>query len=175
MPQLLPADSPPPDGPSVTQPSPPLTVDRLPPEAIALATRMFESARRGDLQIFEQAIPAGLPPNLTNEKGNTLLMLAAYHGHIQLVSFLLSHNADPNVLNERQQSPLAGAIFKGEDEVVELLLQGGADPGIGNPSARDAVRLFRQEEKWGARFGMPSEEVNGTSGHSNGDSNGHGA
>lgn len=47
----------------------------LPPEAIDLATRLFNAARAGDLPIFEQAIPAGLPANLTNDKGDTLVPL----------------------------------------------------------------------------------------------------
>ncbi|KAI4231937.1 MAG: hypothetical protein LQ349_005296, partial [Xanthoria aureola] len=121
----------------------------LPPEALDLATRFFNAARTGDLAIFQQAIPAGLPVNLTNDKGDTLLMLASYHTHPTLVRYLLSQNADPDTLNERGQSPLAGAVFKaaggvpgisqqqdgngngdggGEaDVVVEMLLEAGAD------------------------------------------------
>lgn len=45
----------------------------LPPEAVALATRMYNAAREGDMAIFEQALPAGLPANMTNEKGDTLV------------------------------------------------------------------------------------------------------
>lgn len=45
----------------------------LSPEAIALAARMYDSARRGDLAVFQQALPAGLPPNMTNDKGDTLV------------------------------------------------------------------------------------------------------
>lgn len=45
----------------------------LPPEALDLATRFFNAARTGDLPIFQQAIPAGLPVNLTNDKGDTLV------------------------------------------------------------------------------------------------------
>lgn len=52
------------------EPSP---LNSLPPEAIAFAGRMYDSARTGDLPIFEQALPAGLPPNMTNEKGDTLV------------------------------------------------------------------------------------------------------
>ena len=43
------------------------------PEIIAFATRMYDAARQGDLPIFEQALPAGLPPNMTNDKGDTLV------------------------------------------------------------------------------------------------------
>jgi hypothetical protein len=48
-------------------------VASLPPEAVALAGRMYDAARSGEKEIFEQALPAGLPPNLTNEKGDTLV------------------------------------------------------------------------------------------------------
>lgn len=49
------------------------TVASLPPAAIALATRMYDSARNGDIEIFEQALPRGLPANMTNEKGDSLV------------------------------------------------------------------------------------------------------
>ncbi|RFU35477.1 hypothetical protein B7463_g914, partial [Scytalidium lignicola] len=124
----------------------------LPDEAIALAGRMYDAARAGQMDIFEQALPVGLPPNLTNEKGDSLIMLAAYYGHAPLVKLLLQHGADPNRLNDRGQSPLAGAVFKNETEVVEALLEGGADPDHGNPSAMEAVALFKQEETWKTKF-----------------------
>ncbi|TVY36550.1 putative ankyrin repeat protein [Lachnellula subtilissima] len=124
----------------------------LPPEAVAFASKMYDAARAGQMDIFQQALPAGLPANMTNEKGDSLLMLAAYHGHAALVKLLLSHGADANSLNDRGQSPLAGAVFKMESEVVETLLEGGADPDYGTPSAMEAVKLFKQEAKWKGRF-----------------------
>lgn len=51
----------------------PRTADELPPEAIALASRFFEAARHGQMDIFEQALPQGLPANLTNDKGDSLV------------------------------------------------------------------------------------------------------
>ncbi|KAI4861689.1 ankyrin [Hypoxylon rubiginosum] len=128
------------------------TAASIPPEAIEFASRMYNAAREGQKEIFEQALPAGLPPNLTNEKGDTLLMLAAYHGHADLVKLLIQHGADPNRINDRGQSPLAGAVFKNEDAVVEALLEGNADPSHGSPSALDCLPIFKQEEKWGAKF-----------------------
>lgn len=88
-------------------------------------------------------------------------MLAAYHDHAPLVRLLLAHGADPNTLNDRAQSPLAGAIFKQADEVVEALLDGGADVDAGQPSAREAVGMFRVE-RWRERVGeAPREEGGG--------------
>lgn len=43
------------------------------PEVIAFASRMYDAARRGDTAVFEQALPAGLPPNMTNDKGDSLV------------------------------------------------------------------------------------------------------
>lgn len=45
----------------------------LPPEVVALAGKMYDAARGGQLDVFEQALPAGLPANLTNDKGDTLV------------------------------------------------------------------------------------------------------
>lgn len=43
------------------------------PEMIAFATRMYDAARAGQLDIFQQALPAGLPVNMTNDKGDSLV------------------------------------------------------------------------------------------------------
>lgn len=45
----------------------------IPPALIEFAGRMYDSARAGDVVTFRQALPSGLPPNLTNEKGDTLV------------------------------------------------------------------------------------------------------
>ncbi|KAI5476556.1 hypothetical protein MNV49_007503 [Pseudohyphozyma bogoriensis] len=124
----------------------------LPPEAIAYARQFFDHARKGDVEACRAPLEAGLPPNLTNEKGDTLLMLATYHGHAALTSLLLSHGADPNRLNDRGQSPLAGAVFKNETEIINLLLEGGADPYWGQPSAVETAGIFGKSEEWREKF-----------------------
>lgn len=45
----------------------------LPPAAIELAMRMYNAAREGNIELLQQAILAGLPANMTNEKGDTLV------------------------------------------------------------------------------------------------------
>ncbi|PHH71178.1 hypothetical protein CDD82_6707 [Ophiocordyceps australis] len=125
----------------------------LSPEAIQLASRLYDAARMGDKDmLLRQALSAGLPANMTNEKGDSLLMLAAYHGHADVVKLLIQHGADTNRLNDRGQSPLAGAVFKKEDAVIETLLEGGADPHRGTPSAMQCVEMFKQDQRWKASF-----------------------
>lgn len=48
-------------------------LSELPPEAIAFAGRMYDAARSGDVAVFQQALPAGLPANMTNDKGDSLV------------------------------------------------------------------------------------------------------
>ncbi len=113
---------------------------------LALAAKLFDFARKGDTESLSAYIAAGAPANLTNEQGDSLLMLAAYHGHADTVQALIIQGADPNRVNDRGQSPLAGAVFKGSREVVLALLEGGADAGYGKPSARDMAASLERTE-----------------------------
>ncbi|ADI05412.1 ankyrin-like protein [Streptomyces bingchenggensis BCW-1] len=116
------------------------------PEVLQLAAKVFDLARHGDTDTLAAYVDAGVPANLTNDKGDSLLMLAAYHGHAATVSSLLRRGADPDRPNERGQTPISGAAFKGEEEVVRVLLAGGADPRTGSPSAVEAARMFGRRD-----------------------------
>lgn len=117
----------------------------LDPKLVELAHEMFDLARSGATEPLSAHIDAGVPSDLTDADGNTLLMLAAYHEHADTVRTLLDLGADVNRLNDRGQSPLAGAVFKGEDLVVSVLVGAEADPDHGNPSARATARMFGRE------------------------------
>ncbi|GAA3073777.1 hypothetical protein FHS39_004346 [Streptomyces olivoverticillatus] len=116
------------------------------PEVLQLASKVFDLARHGDTDTLAAYVDAGVPANLTNDKGDSLLMLAAYHGHPGAVTALLDRGADPDRPNDRGQTPLAGAVFKGEDEVVRILLAHGADPAAGTPSAIEAAGVFGRQD-----------------------------
>jgi hypothetical protein len=111
-------------------------------EMLQFAAKVFNLARQGDTGTLAAYVDAGVPANLCNDKGDTLVMLAAYHGHPQAVSALLERGADPDRPNDRGQTPLAGAVFKGERAVIDALLDGGADPAAGIPSAAETARMF---------------------------------
>lgn len=117
-----------------------------PTEVAELAGRLFDMARDGDAASLAAYVDAGVPVNLTNDAGDTLVMLAAYHGHADAVRALVERGADVNRLNDRGQSPVAGAVFKGEDDVVRALVDGGADPRAGHPTAVDTARMFGRED-----------------------------
>ncbi|MFE9400019.1 ankyrin repeat domain-containing protein [Streptomyces flavidovirens] len=116
------------------------------PEVVELAGKVFDLARQGETEALAAYVDAGVPANLTNDRGDTLVMLAAYHGHAAAVEALLSRGADPDRANDRGQTPLAGAVFKGEEAVVRALVAGGADPSAGTPSAVDTARMFDKKD-----------------------------
>ena len=116
------------------------------PEVVELAGKVFDLARGGDAEALAAYVDAGVPANLTNDRGDSLVMLAAYHGHADAVAALLARGADADRANDRGQTPLAGAVFKGEDAVIRALLAGGANPEAGTPSAVDTARMFGKAE-----------------------------
>lgn len=116
------------------------------PEVLQLAAKIFDLARHGETDTIAAYVDAGVPANLTNDKGDSLVMLASYHGHAAAVRSLLTRGADPNRPNDKGQTPLAGAVFKGEDAVIDALLDGGADPRAGQPSAVETAQMFGKTE-----------------------------
>lgn len=116
------------------------------PEVVELATKIFDLARRGETEALVAYLDAGVPANLTNDRGDSLVMLAAYHGHAEAVRALLERGAEADRINDRGQTPLAGAVFKGEEAVIRVLLDSGADPAAGTPSAVDTARMFAKAE-----------------------------
>jgi uncharacterized protein len=112
------------------------------PGVVELAGRVFDLARGGYTDELVAYVDAGVPVNLTNDKGDTLLILAAYHQHAGTVAALLEKGADHSRINDRGQSALAAAVFRQSTEAVQHLLAAGADPDAGEPSARATAAFF---------------------------------
>lgn len=114
-------------------------------EMIKVALELFDACRDGQTERLLAYVDSGVPVDLTDHQGNTLLMLAAYHGHSELVAGLAERGADVNTTNDRDQVAIAGALFKGYDEIVAVLVRHGADLDIGTPTGRDAAKIFERE------------------------------
>lgn len=112
------------------------------PDVIELAGRVFDLARSGGTEELAAYLDAGVPANLTNDKGDTLLILAAYHAHPDTVTALLERGADHGRVNDRGQTALGAAAFRRCEEAVRALLAAGADPDLGRQSARATAEVF---------------------------------
>ena len=111
-------------------------------EMLDFAHRVFDLARVGDTAELAGLVDAGLTPELTNDKGDTLLILAAYHSHAETVGALLERGAQADRANDRGQTALAAAVFRQNEQAVRLLLAAGASPDAGAPSALETAQFF---------------------------------
>jgi ankyrin repeat protein len=116
--------------------------DELDEETLTLLQSMFDLARGGRTKELTEYVDAGVPVNLTNDKGDTLLILAAYHVHPDTVAALVERGADVARTNDRGQTALAAAVFRQSAEIVTALLAAGGDPDAGSPSAVDMATFF---------------------------------
>ncbi|MFS8096980.1 ankyrin repeat domain-containing protein [Lentzea alba] len=116
--------------------------DALTEQELSFLREMFDLARAGDTARLAEAVDAGIPVNLTNSAGDSLLILAAYHDHPETVGALLERGADTGRVNDRGQTALGAAVFRRSERSVGLLLNAGADPALGPRSALDIARYF---------------------------------
>ena len=114
----------------------------LTPEELAFLQSAFEYARNGGVDTLVQMLDAGVPVNLTNSAGDTLLILAAYHLQAVVVRELLARGADHGRINDRGQTALAAATFRQDQGIVSDLLDAGADPELGPKSAVAIATFF---------------------------------
>lgn len=105
-------------------------------DVLELVRAAFAHARAGDDLALQSLLDRGVPPNVRNEKGDSLLMLASYNRHAGASRLLLLRGVDPKLANDRGQTPLAGAAFKGDAEIAKLLLDHGAAPDGAGPDGK---------------------------------------
>lgn len=109
---------------------------------VAFLLEVADLARLGQTAELEAQLVAGISVNLTNDAGDSLLILAAYHAHAETVEMLLRHAADHSRVNRRGQTALGAAVFRQDRVSVSALLAAGADPLAGAQSAIAVARFF---------------------------------
>ncbi len=107
----------------------------------------FDFARNNDMQSLQVMLDAGLNVNLSNHKGDSLLMLASYHNSLETAELLLQRGAKVDQKNNRNQTPLAGVCFKGYLEMAKLLIRYGANPNDGGSfSPINCAIMFKRND-----------------------------
>lgn len=118
------------------------TVPELTDEQLDFLNSMFDLARQGRDAELLSLIDQGIPVNLSNANGDTLLILATYNNHEALVEGLLDRDADVHRLNDRGQSALTCAVFLQHAANVRRLLAAGADPHHEGQSPYSVTEMF---------------------------------
>ena len=82
--------------------------------------------KRGDEPALRAALSTGLDPNLANQNGWTLLMLAAVEGDVPIGRLLIEKGAAINARNNKEDTALTLATHRGFALFVDLLNLNGA-------------------------------------------------
>jgi len=77
--------------------------------------------KRGDEAGLRQALDTGLDPNLANQNGWTLLMLAAVEGDVPIGRLLVEKGAVIDAGNNKEDSARSLATSRGHTLFVDLL------------------------------------------------------
>ncbi|WP_022873634.1 ankyrin repeat domain-containing protein [Nesterenkonia alba] len=134
------------DDPQQPDPADPAGPSDLTEEQLQFLASLFDYARAGKTEELLELIDRGVPVDLTNDKGDTLLILAVYNDHTDLARGLMERGADIHRVNDRGQTALGCAVFRQNTEATELLLHAGADPTLGRQSAYNVVEVFGLEQ-----------------------------
>lgn len=121
-------------------------VPELSDQELAMLNSMFDAARDGDTETLVAALAQGLPVNLTDAKGDTLLNLAAYHEHPETVAALLERGADTERVSDMGFTALICAVFRGNQPITQMLLDAGARQDAGHRHAQAVAREFGRTE-----------------------------
>jgi uncharacterized protein len=82
--------------------------------------------KRGDEAGLRAALASGLDPNLANNNGWSLLMLAAVEGALPLGRLLLDKGAAVEATNRHGETALSLAAHKGHIDYLRMLRESGA-------------------------------------------------
>eukprot|EP01035_Chromulina_nebulosa_P016927 gene16927-22418_t len=98
---------------------------------------IFRHARHGRVSDVEIMLNGGVPVDVRDEFGNTLLITAGQNGNKRVAKLLLKRGADINARNYKGNTPLHYCYhYNYGDTLGEYLISKGADDSIRNNSGK---------------------------------------
>jgi hypothetical protein len=94
----------------------------LDPKKIAIE-KAIQAAKTNNLSIMEDSLEEGIHPDVTDQFGNSLLLLAAQQGGKQMVKFLLRRGAKINFTNNSGNTALHYLFAYKNDQLGHYLIQ----------------------------------------------------
>ncbi|KAJ8611032.1 hypothetical protein CTAYLR_007056 [Chrysophaeum taylorii] len=96
---------------------------------------IFSFSRHNRVDQVERLLARGVPPNVRDEHGNTILIIACQNGLKRVAKAALRHGADINAVNARGNTGLHFCFAYGYgDTLGQYLMSKGADPNVVNNS-----------------------------------------
>jgi hypothetical protein len=118
---------------------------RLKTDPVLIAKKkLLRYAYSGDVKKIKATIKKGANVNVTDEKGQTPLMLASEQGHLGIVQSLLNADADIQAIDKRGENALLIATGKGHLSVVTFLLNATGNPNVQDENGNTPLILATQ-------------------------------
>lgn len=95
--------------------------------------------RDGRINVIKELLKRGLNPNIRNDDGNTLLIIASKQGYLNIVKELLRYGADINSTDDKGNTALVWACVEDYRDIIHELLSHGADPNIRDDKGTTAL------------------------------------
>jgi uncharacterized protein len=95
-------------------------------ELLEVARTAFACVRAGDVADLKGLLDIGVPANLLNDDGESLLVIACKYGHSDVIYALLDHGADPALPDDDGATALDHAVRRSDLCTAEILLEAGA-------------------------------------------------
>uniref|UniRef100_A0A7S4L0K1 Uncharacterized protein n=1 Tax=Guillardia theta TaxID=55529 RepID=A0A7S4L0K1_GUITH len=108
---------------------------------------LFSRARHGRYKEVEALLDSGLSPDLRDEFGNTVLIIAAQNGNKRITKICLRRGANINAQNFRGQTSLHYCYAFGYMELGSYLESKGANPKIRNEFGLDCYEGIEPAEE----------------------------
>lgn len=103
---------------------------------------VFDLARSDRAAELREMIESGVPVDLTNARGDSLLIVATYAQQPNAVKALLALGANTDLVNGMGQTAVACAVFRNDKDLLQLLLDAGANPDVGAHTALAIAQQF---------------------------------
>lgn len=106
----------------------------------------FDLARQGRVGPLGEMIDAGVPIDVRNARGDTLLIIATYAEQAEVVADLLRRGAEKDAVNVNGQTAVSCAVFRRNEPLLRTLLDAGADQDAGAHTAREVADQFQMTD-----------------------------
>ena len=88
---------------------------------------IFEAAQSGNMSMIEEYLDQGLPPDLVDEEGWSILHHAASHGQVEVIKLLHSRGCSVDAVDRHGRTPLHHATTSGECGSISVLVELGSN------------------------------------------------
>ncbi len=106
------------------------------------ATALIAAIQFSNSKIAEMLIDKSKDLNISDNAGNSPLMVAAAKGDLWAVTTLIRHGADLNHQNNDGNAALMVAASATNEKILKILISAGAKPGLKNKAGYTALQMY---------------------------------